>query len=217
VGRPLPPGKVYNANEVALWALVSRSGGIPRVLGIAHDDERSITYKMLKGLEADVIITTGGVSKGDYDLTRKVIGKMGKLLFSRILNGPAFAFGLVEKPGTDNENSIVPIIAIEGPPPGCLIDFEILVRPALLKMRGILELGHPAVEAVCEESMADARPMSAYRWTVLKKTESGYTVGQSNDSGLVLRATANSLTIIPAGTILKTGDKIPVWPLDWNK
>ncbi len=216
-GIPLTPGKAYDSNRVAIQSLVSHYGGIPRVLGFARDDEKSLLGKMQAGLAADAIITTGGVSRGDYDLVRLVIEKIGKLVFFRIKMGPgaAFAFGLAEK-SNHRGKSVVPIFALSGPPQACMINFETLVRPALLKMRGILELNHPTVEALSEESIVNTRPMNFVRWTILKKTDSGYTVKQNNaDSVLAQISAANSLTIIPAETSVKAGGKIHVLPLDW--
>ena len=216
-GNPLTPGKIYNSNIGAMLSLVTNHGGIPWVLGIARDNEKSLVTKMQKGLSADAIITTGGVSKGDYDLVRKVIGKMGKLLISSIKIGPALAFGLAEKPSENNGCTIVPIFALEGPPQGCMIDFEILVRPALLKMRGVQELIHPAVYAVNEEEFTNPRPVNLYKWTFLKKTEEGYTITLDSSNRLTSKASGNSLTIIPGGGVIKAGDKIQVLPLDWYK
>jgi molybdopterin molybdotransferase len=214
VGSPLPPGKKHNSNEVALRSLVSHNGGLPWVLGIARDDERSITYKMQKGLDADAIITTGGVSKGDYDLTRQVIGKMGKLLFSRInlAPGAAFAFGLAAK----SPANVVPIFAISGPPPGCIVNFETLVRPALLKMRGLQKLSHPKIKAILKESVNNAGLRDTVRWTDLQRMEKGYQVKEHESSSMLAHlSTANSFIIAPAKTEIKAGEKITVWPLDW--
>jgi molybdopterin molybdotransferase len=147
-GMPLVPGKVYNSNEAAMRSFVAHYGGY-WVIGVASDNEKSLFTKIQKGLSADAIITTGGVSKGDYDLLRRVIEKMGKLYISSIKLGPAMAFGML-KSAEGKKHTTIPIFALEGPPQGCMIDFEILVRPAMLKMRGIQELIHPVVEAISE-------------------------------------------------------------------
>jgi len=218
LGATLSPAKTYNSNEVALRSLVAHCGGLPRVLGIARDSEPSLAQKIEAGLAMDVVLTTGGVSKGDYDLVRRVLGQYGEILFAKINPGPAFAFGLLERTADDGGKAIVPVFAIEGPPSGCLIDFEMLVRPALQKMRGIKELAHPAVMAVSREAVTNTRPGSLFRWTVLQQTETGYSVSLKDGvNPLYQKAAANSLTIIPPGAAVRSGEKIPVWPLDWFK
>ena len=216
-GTPLSIGKTYDCNGNALQALVSHYGGEPWLLGSAKDEEKSLILKMQKGLIADAIITTGGVSKGDYDLIRQVIGKLGTLLFSRIKMAPgaAFAFGQLKK-SPHKEGSGVPIFALSGPPQGCLVNFEALVRPALLKMRGLQNLNHPIVEAEVEERVANNRPMNLVKWTILQRTESGYRVKLDDSQTLLPQMScANSLTIIPVGAEIKAGEKISVWPLEW--
>jgi molybdopterin molybdotransferase len=217
IGDPLAPGQAVNSNEAVLRSLVSHAGGIPQVLGIARDTEKSITAKLQKALAADMILTSGGVSRGDYDLVRTVLGKMGKVLFSHIKNGPAFVFAVVEKPADGDSRTTIPVFGIGGPPLGTLIEFERLIRYGLLKMRGVQEITHPSIEAICDESIAGIKALSPIRWTILRQTATGYSVGQSDAVGLAQRATANSLTIIPIETVLRAGDKVQVLPLDWCK
>jgi molybdopterin molybdotransferase len=108
--------------------------------------------------------------------------------------------------------------AIEGPPAGCLIDFEMLVRPAFLKMRGMEELDHPVISAVSTEAVNNPRPGKVFRWIILTKTSAGYTATFKNAAKpLIQRATANALTILPPNAAIKAGDEIQVWPLDWYK
>jgi molybdopterin molybdotransferase len=214
--KPLSPGKVYECNAAAIAALVTHYGGIPRVMGIARDNEASLLAKINKATAADVIITSGGVSMGDYDLVRLVIGKIGRVIFSKINMGPgaSFAFGLVNRPS----GTPVPVFALAGPPVGCLNNFEILVRPALLKMLGFTALEHPVVEAVADDAVPGKRPMAMVKWTDLDKAQDDYQVTlnfSDNIGSLAALATANSLTIIPEGTAVRKGDRIPVLPLDW--
>ena len=216
-GSTLSAGKTWDANTGAVTALVSHFGGIPRILGFARDNEVSLTRKILRAMTADVIITSGGVSKGDYDLVRLVLAQLGELHFARIKMGPgaSFAFGTV---GNDTQKTI-PFFALSGPPWGCLINFETLVRPALLKMLGRTDVDHPVVEAVATDAITDKKPMSFVKWTLLKKVGGRYhvTLNLPDSSGAFFAsAAANSLTIIPAGNMVQPGDKIPVLPLDWD-
>lgn len=217
----LPLAKSYNANTATITSLILHYGGVPKVMGIARDRESSLVRKIEEAVgAADAIITSGGVSRGDYDLVRLVLEKKGKILFSMIKMGPggAVAFGTVKRSPARRAASI-PVFCLSGPPQGCLINFETLVRPALLKMRGLTELAHPAVEAVAADPVPNKMAAAFVRFTDLRETEDGYrvTLNLAEKVG-VLRslAVANSLTIIPEGTTVEAGDRVEVLPFDWH-
>jgi len=85
INQPLPPGKIYNSNTYSVAALVERYGGIPKILGIALDSEDSLATKLHQGLDADMLITIGGVSRGDYDVVKDVLAKQGEISFWTVL------------------------------------------------------------------------------------------------------------------------------------
>ena len=219
-GKDLSPGKTYDCNTAGMASLVIHYGGIPRILGIARDNEPSLRARIGRGMTLDAIVTTGGVSMGDFDLVRLLLGKLGKIVFSRIKMGPgaALAFGVIPRSTENDRTPTLPVFALAGPPTGCLINFETLVRPALLKMRGFERLGHPAVRAIALDSVPDRKPMAFVKWTSLTGAECEYRV-ELNFAGrmgnLASRACANSLTIIPEGAVVDAGDKVQVLPLDW--
>jgi len=129
--------------------------------------------------------------------------------------GTAVVFSLLERPSLHP----VPVFALAGPPSGSLINFETLVRPALLKMRGVKETGHPEVEAVAVDSLSDRRSVPFVKWTNLTGSPGAYRVelkGTGKKGGLFPMATANSLTIIPERSAIRAGDTIRVLPLDWS-
>ena len=138
-GKPLSFGKTYNCNTAATASFVKHYGGIPLVLGIARDTEPAILSKIRKGMKADAIVISGGVSKGDYDLVRVVLGKIGRIAFSRSRtgSGPPVAFGVIQRPSVDGAGASIPVFSLPGSPAGCLINFETLVKPALMKMLGL--------------------------------------------------------------------------------
>ncbi len=177
-GKPLTCGKTYNCNAGALAALVTHYGGIPKLLGIAKDNERSLTAKIRKGMNMDAIITSGGVSMGDYDLVRGVISKLGQIIFSRIDIGPggSMSFGKIAGTEADGCAVPVPVLALAGPPTGCLINFETIVRPALFKMMGINGISHPIIRAVARDSALLKRPMNFISWSRLEKVDGNYQV-----------------------------------------
>jgi molybdopterin molybdotransferase len=211
-GNPLLPGKTYDCNGPAIATLVEHYGGTARLLGIARDEEESLLSSIRSAAHADAIIMSGGVSKGDYDLSRIVVGKLGEVKFSRvdIVPGAAVAFGLVNISSDKSQSSPVPIFALAGPPAGCLVDFETLVRPALLKMQGYSVLSHPSVAAIVPDAIQGRQKVSI-KWTDVKKINGEYHV-ELNKIGM---PKANSLTLIPEGAVVQAGEKIQVWPLDW--
>jgi molybdopterin molybdotransferase len=221
LGKPLSPAQVYNSNAEAVAAAVIRFGGIPRILNIAGDSEKSFAAKLTKGLTlADAVITTGGVSKGDYDIVRMSLGKLGQLLFARISMGPgaSVSFALANVQSLSGAPLQKPVFALAGPPSGALINCETLVRPGLFKMRGIADVRHPTVQAEAVDSVARKVPKGFVRWTRLMRTGRGFQVLLNPPEGigpLASMASANSLTIIKEGATIRPGDLVDVMPLDW--
>jgi molybdopterin molybdotransferase len=174
---------------------------------------------MLRAMNADVIFTSGGVSKGDFDLVRLMIGKYGRVVFSRIQMGPgaSFAFGLVNS-GDKQDQRQTPVFALAGPPTGCLINFETLARPALRKLLGYSNLRHAEVQAVALDAARNRAPFDFARWTELIRSDQGYQVkfgAAAGPGALASLASSNSLTILPKGTEVQPGDKVTVLPMDW--
>jgi molybdopterin molybdotransferase len=220
LGQPLSPCKSYNCNTMAVASLIKHYGGIPKILGIARDNEKSIKSKILKGLKLDAIITSGGVSKGDFDLTRKVIEEMGLVLFATIKMGPgaAVGFGILNRDSGNENSEPVPIFALSGVPSGCVINCETLVRPAILKMMGYKNIAHPVVKAIAKDSVSRRKSKAYVQWSKLERFNDGYQVeiNRSDNIGkLTAIMTANSFTIIPEETVVHEGDIVQVLPLDW--
>jgi molybdopterin molybdotransferase len=219
-GQPLSPGKSYNCNEMAIASLVSHYGGIPKVLGIANDNEKSVSDEIKRGMSADAIITSGGVSRGDFDLVRSVLNRLGEVVFTRVEVGPgaSVSFGYVNKENEKTGTMKIPVFALAGPTVGCLINFEMLVRPSILKMMGKSNIAHPVVQAIAKDAVPAKIPMTFTRWSKLEKVNGGYSVELNRIEKAGMLSTigmANALTIIPRGTEVKEGDSIPVFPLDW--
>ena len=218
-GKSLAPDQCYDSNTATIVSLVAHYGAIPKVLGIARDKEESLRAKFMKGITADAIVTSGGVSRGDYDMVRLVIGSLGKVIFSRLDMGPgaSFALGVIRSQDGEAPRTI-PVYSLSGPPSGCLINFQTLVRSALLKMRGLSEVEHPTVEAAALDAFPKKMPRSFVVFSDLQKTDGGYRVDlnlMNRVNGLASMTMANSLTIIPANSDIKAGDRIQVLPLDW--
>jgi molybdopterin molybdotransferase len=140
-GEALSPGKIINSNAITVAAAVRQIGGEPVMLGIARDDRESLREKLSEGLNADVLITSAGISAGDRDLVRAVLDELNvKLVFWKI----------DVKPGRPTAFSLrdgKPVFSLPGNPVSTMITFEEFVRPALLKMMGHKKILKPFVKA----------------------------------------------------------------------
>ena len=123
-------GGIVNSNSWALAAAVREIGAIPLILGIARDNLEDLREKIKEGLQADVLITSAGVSAGDRDFVREVLEEFGvKEVFwkLKIKPGHPTAFAMYND---------IPVFSLPGNPVSTLLTFEEFVRPALLKMMG---------------------------------------------------------------------------------
>jgi len=175
-----------------------------------------------RGVLLTDLLVRADIMKGDFDLVRLTLEKIGQIVFAKIQMGPgkSASFGIVNRSVDEGRQVPIPIFALAGPPTGCLINLETLVRPALLKMLGRTPLSHPEVDAKAVDSFPKKMPFPFVKWTMLEVTEEGYQVRFSSPSAgmgiLPTMATANSLTVIPHGSTIKPGDRVRVWPLDWG-
>jgi molybdopterin molybdotransferase len=142
-GHP-QPGEIVDSNSVALAASVRAAGCIPIVVGIARDTIESHLERLQEGLRADVVITSAGVSAGDRDLVREVLSDLGvSEQFWKVAikpGGPTY-FGV---------KGDTPIFSLPGNPVSTLLTFQMLVRPALLKMSGRRRYRQRPVRAILE-------------------------------------------------------------------
>jgi molybdopterin molybdotransferase len=148
-GSTPAPGKVINSNSYSLAAQVLDAGGDPVVLGIAPDTVDATCDKIRAGLNADVLVVTGGVSVGDRDVVKGAIEKLGGTITLWKVNvkpGKPLAFALLHGK---------PVFALPGNPVAAMVSFELFVRPSLLKSMGHRRLFRPIVKAVLQEPVAN--------------------------------------------------------------
>jgi len=222
IDRPLPAGKIYNSNTYSVAALVRRYGGIPRILGIALDSEDSLLAKLRQGLDADMLITSGGVSAGDYDMVKDVLASEGEITFwtVRMKPGKPLAFGTLK--GMDREGSPrrIPHLGFPGNPVSSMVTFELFARPAMLKMMGKKNLTKPMVEAVLEEPVANTDGRRVYVRAIVTRRDGQYYASLTGPQGsgiLTSMSLANGLVIVPEDTAgAKAGEKVKVLLLGWD-
>ena len=219
--KHLSPGKAYDSNTAAIAALVAHYGGIPKILGIARDNEKSILAKLKKGMIADAIISSGGVSQGDFDLVRDIIGQNGQVLFSgvRISPGKPFSFGMITRIPQGDRSQLIPFFALAGNPTACLLNFELFVRPAIQKMRGYRELSRTKVQARMEEPVINKKTAHSFLWVQLERKDEKYfarLTGVQKRGALISLTKADGLAIIPENTTVHEEEIVDVMPLNWH-
>lgn len=220
VDQPLAPGKIHDSNTYTIAAEVSRYGGIPRILGIGRDSFESLTGKIGEGLDADMLITTGGVSRGDYDMVKDVLAEHGEIGFwtVRMKPGKPLAFGVMKKTEGEKEKK-VPHLGLPGNPVSSMITFEQFARPAILKMMGRSILTKPTVRAVMDNDIANTDGRRIFARVSVSQRDGQYHASLTGPQGsgiLTSMAKANGLAIIPENSEgVKAGEKIEVQMLDW--
>jgi molybdopterin molybdotransferase len=222
-GEPLPPGKIYNSNTYSLAALVLRYGGVPRVLGIASDREDMLVKGLRRGLDADLLITSGGVSLGDYDMVKDVLAREGEINFwtVRVRPGKPLAFGAVR--GTDRTGAArnIPLLGLPGNPVSVMVTFELFARPAILKMMGRRNLAKPVIEAILEDSIENSDGRRVFARAIVEERDGQYfarTTGPQGSGILTSMSLGNGLAIVPEDEAgVKQGDKVQVIMLDWSQ
>jgi molybdopterin molybdotransferase len=218
LGQPLPEGKIYDSNLYSIAGLVQRYGCIPEILGIARDEDRSIVAKLRQAQDADMLLTTGGVSMGDYDMVKDILAREGKIVFwqVRVKPGKPLAFGKIKGKAKD-----IPHLGLPGNTVSCMVSFELFVRPALLKMMGKKNLGKPVVEAILEDTVKNDAGRRIYDRAIVEKRDGHYYARLTGPQGsgiLKSMSLANGLVLIPEEKkAVQKGDTVQALMLDWNE
>jgi len=194
-GEPIGPGQIINSNAYSLAAAVVEIGGIPLLIGIARDNQESLKEKLTEGLQAEVLITSAGVSMGDRDLVCEMLQEVGvesRFWKVDIKPGRPTAFGL--KGGK-------PVFSLPGNPVSSMVTFEELVRPALLKMMGHQRVLKPFVRATMRETMT--KKPGRVQFLRVRVVDNGErliatSAGDQNTGILSTMLRANGIAVLPA-------------------
>ncbi len=218
IDQPLPLGKIYNSNSYSLMAQVIHYGGIPKMIGIAPDDFDFLRKSLRQAFDSDLVITSGGVSRGDYDMVKDVLVSEGKITFwtVRMKPGKPLAFGFFE----DESGRRIPHLGLPGYPVSVMVTFEIFARPVILKMMGKKNLAKPTIKAVIEDTVKNSDGRRIFARVVVTKRDGQYFASLTSPQGsgiLTSMALANGLAIIPEDVeAIKPGDVVDVMMLDWG-
>jgi molybdopterin molybdotransferase len=218
VDKPLTEGKIFDSNTYSIAGLVKRYGCVPKILGIARDDEKDLVKKLQQAQDTDMLLTTGGVSMGDYDMVKDILARDGQMVFwkVRVKPGKPLAFGKIK-----GKNKSIPHLGLPGNATSCMVSFELFVRPALLKMMGKSNLVKPTVEAIIENTIKNDAGRRIYDRAIIQKRDGHYYARLTGPQGsgiLTSMSLANGLVLIPEEVEqVNKGDTVQVLMLDWNE
>ena len=217
LGEELRAGSIYDVNSYSVAAAVQRAGGVPRLLGIARDNLDDLDAKLQAGMEADILITSAGVSKGDYDIVKDVLARRGEIGLWSVRMRPAkpLAFGVLDGPGGRR----VPHLGLPGNPVSALVGFEQIGRPAILKMMGKTRFERPTLRATLEEPIHNFDGRRVYARAIVTRRDGAYyarLTGHQNSNILTSMSRANGLAICPEDVAVKeAGEEVDVQMVDW--
>ncbi len=194
----LQPGKIRNSNGPMIMAQLLRMGLPYREYGIMADDLESCYSAVENALkECDCLITTGGVSVGDYDYMPAVYDRLNaQVLFDKVSMRP----GSVTTAAKSGEKLL---FGLSGNPSACFTGFELFVRPVLLKMMGAVKIYLPYTKAILKEDFRKANPFTrfirgVYSWGA--EGAEAVPAGFNKSSAVTSIAKANCLIVLPGGT-----------------
>ncbi len=217
VGQDLKPGSIYDVNSYSVSAAVQSAGGVPKLLGIARDNLDDLDAKLQAGLGADILLTSAGVSKGDYDIVKDVLARRGEIELWSVRMRPAkpLAFGVLDGPGGRR----VPHLGLPGNPVSALVGFEQIGRPAILKMMGKTRFERPTLRATLEEPIHNFDGRRVYARAIVTRRDGAYyarLTGHQNSNILTSMSRANGLAICPEDVEVKeAGEEVEVQMVDW--
>jgi molybdopterin molybdotransferase len=200
--------KIINSNSYGLAAAVQEAGGVPILLGIARDQPEALKEKIAHGLNADILVLSGGVSMGDYDFTKAVFKELGaEMNFWKlaIRPGQPLAFGKIHGKLA---------FGLPGNPVSSMVTFEQLVRPAVLKMGGQKGCSRPVIQAIFQEKFSKRPDRRHFLRGILTQENGVLTVRTTGDQGsgiLTSMVKANCLIDVPVEMEkLNPGDPVSV-------
>ena len=208
-GSALRPGQIRDSNRPTLVAMVREAGCDAVDLGVVADDESAITTVLERGLaECDALVTSGGVSMGDFDYIKVVLDRMGAMRWWQVSIRPAkpLAFGIVAGK---------PVFGLPGNPVSSMVSFELFARPALRRMMGHRDLFRPTVDAVADAALRRRPDGKVHFVRVIASTgdDGRWHIRSSGGQGsnlLRAMALANALAVLPDGDGVAEGENVEV-------
>ena len=195
-GLPLLHGQISESNSFALTAAAKEAGALAYRVGIVGDDPRRLLDTIEDQLiRADLVVTTGGVSAGAYDVVKEVLLRLGTVDFDKVAMQP----GMPQGRGTIGPDA-TPIFTLPGNPVSAFVSFEVFVRPVIRRMLGVEPLERPTVRASCVEPLSSPQGKRQFARSWLSVEDGRYVVRPLGGQGSHLMndlAHANSFIVVP--------------------
>ncbi len=212
IDEELSTGKIISSNSYTLVSLVKEAGAIPVYLGISKDNKKDLEEKLYAASRSDLIITSGGVSMGDYDMVKDLMKSGGnRMEFWQVEMKPG-------KPLAFGEINGIPAIGLPGNPVSSMVSFYQFARPAILKMMGSRNLLLPRVNARLRTEIRKKPDRRHYLRGIMKREKDGfivYTTGPQGSGILSSMSMANCFIVVPKDrTHLETGETVTCEVID---
>ncbi|GAA6750759.1 molybdopterin molybdotransferase MoeA [Thermus antranikianii] len=207
-GEPLPFGGVYNSNAYSLLGLVKEAGGEPVLLGKVEDRPEKVLEKLEAAGPLDLLLTSGGVSMGEYDVVRKVLEAAGEVVFWKVKQQPGGPLLLARLGG-------LPILGLPGNPVSSMVTFFLYGRPFLFRLQRRTDPPYRSLEARVLTPFKGARGKKVFRRGVLSFEGELVVRTTGSQSSGVLRSMAlgNALVVLPPDQDAREGERVEVIPL----
>ena len=217
-GVPLAPGQIRDSNRPTLLALLREAGVEPVDLGRLPDDEAAIDRALRAAVDpdaaapVDALLTSGGVSMGDFDFVKKVLSELGELNWMQVAIKPAkpLAFGMLFG---------IPVFGLPGNPVSSVVSFELFARPAIRSMMGMPDPERRSIWAIADEPLLRSIDGKVHFQRVVVAPEPdgswrAHSAGGQGSHQLSALATANGLAVLPDGDGVGSGQRVRVLQLD---
>ena len=215
-GEPLAPGRIHDANGYGLVAAARSLGSPARHGGIVADRPEEVLAALLAATaDADVVVTSGGVSAGAYDTVKEVLRDLGTVDFEKVAMQPGMPQGF----GTLGERG-VPIFTLPGNPVSSMVSFEVFVRPVLAALAGLGAQAAPVLDAVAGRAWTSPAGKRQFVRARVDRRDGVLVVTPVGGQGSHLVADlahATCLAVIPEDvTEVAEGDPVHCLPLEWG-
>jgi molybdenum cofactor synthesis domain-containing protein len=208
-GSPLALGQIRESNKTMLAGMLAETGCEVLDLGVVVDDEAELERVLRRAAaECDAVVSSGGVSMGDYDVVKAVLARIADMTWMQIAIKPAkpFAFGMLD--GT-------PVFGLPGNPVSSIVSFEMLARPALRRMMGHHRLARPSLIAVADEGLPRREDGKLHLMRVSAEfgDDGRCHVRSARAQGshqLVATALSNAIAIVPDGDGIPPGADVAI-------
>lgn len=212
IDQPLQPGKIRNSNSYLLEAAVRSAGAKAYRLGVARDTAESLREKFAEATSYDLILTSGGVSVGDFDLVKDIMAEQGQVDFWRINMRPG-------KPVAFGHIGGVPLLGLPGNPVSSAVTFQLFGRPILRKLQGQSRLFKPQIDVELADGIVEKVMRRHYVRALVEWRDGRFvarTTGNQGSHVMTSLLHANALVIVPEGGVeIRPGDRVKAMMLDW--